>query len=101
MAPAVYESSPPLSRRIALISTIGNPSIGNRESVNRQSPIGNRQSDASRLRTPDVLMSLELEADGQPIRQDPLGELPRVLDVVDRRKEDRGAAADQLVRGDD
>src|SRR5512134_494283 len=74
IAAAVYESSPPLSRTTA--------------------------SDTARVRTPDVLVELQLHAHGQLVGEHPFRQRLRIEDTVHRRQMNRGRAPGKLVPRD-
>ena len=59
-----------------------------------------RDSDASGLRVPDVLVRLELESDVESVCENPGGELLRLEHPVDGRKQDGRSAAAEIVRAD-
>src|SRR5829696_3780018 len=87
MAPAVYESSPPLRSRMALTLMVY------RSWLMRLGAHLN----ATSLRVPYVLVHLQLQSDGQPVRQDPCGKLLRFEHPVHRREEDRAGSRDKAV----
>src|SRR6266550_3846226 len=74
IAAAVYESSPPLSRTTAL--------------------------DSTRIRIPDVLVQLELDAHRQAVGEHPLGQRARIHDAMNRRQMDRRRTQRQVVPRD-
>src|SRR4030095_5107414 len=72
---AVYESSPPLSRTTA--------------------------SDTACVRTPDVLVQLQLDADRQLVGEHPFRQRLRIADATYPRQMNRRGAANELVPCDD
>src|SRR4029453_12584729 len=75
IAAAVYESSPPLSRTTA--------------------------SDTACVRTPDVLVQLQLDAHRQPVGEHPFRQRLWIEDAVHRRQMNGRGTANELVSCDD